>query len=165
MLIPILVGPPFRTRIDDDPEKGQTVTIPLAQVTATDQIVSVDSHLAETVIDDEQFWEFSFEITVTSLDGGWESFSTQDRDTAANFIPVEIRHLVMDAVCASFRSLLQRVRPYKVYRVTKARNPDEKVLQKHHLLTQVLLDSGYSLVQQGTDAYGRAFWLFQRDGR
>src|ERR1700688_3949167 len=109
MLIPILSGPPFRIRIDDDPEKGQTVTILLARVNGTEQIVSVDSHLIETVFEDEQFWEFSFEITVISPDDSAESFSTQDREIAANYIPVEIRRYVMEVVCASFRALLQKV--------------------------------------------------------
>jgi hypothetical protein len=46
--------------------------------------------------------------------------------------------------------------------VTKDREPSDKGLQKHHLLTETLVNIGFSVAQDGTDPFGRRFWIMQR---
>jgi hypothetical protein len=68
----------------------------------------------------------------------------------------------MPIVCAGLRALVGRVRPPVIYRVTKSRNPPEKALRKHILLTRVLEDEGYAVIESGTDPWGRRFWVLKR---
>ena len=148
--------PPLEICEDDD--LGYTIVVPLGRCSETNRIVSVDSHLSP--LDD--FWEFSFEITISSLDDTDPPFSTQDRTVASNYIPLDVRPNVMLIVCASLLKLLAHVKPERVYRVTKARNPPQEGLHKHHLLTEVLLAMGYTMTDSGTDGWGRVFWIFER---
>jgi hypothetical protein len=147
--------PPLEIYADD---LGYTIVVPLACCPETDRIVSVDSHLSP--LDDA--WEFSFEITVSSLDDTEPPFSTQDRTVASNYIPVDVRPNVMLIVCASLLKLLAHVKPERVYRVTKGRNLPREALHKHQLLTEVLVAMGYTMTDSGTDSWKRVFWVFER---
>ena len=162
MFVPILAGPPFTIEVfEEESEDRLTVTVPLAQCDATSSIVTIDSHLAETWVD-EFFHEFSFEITVTSFWDDEPPFTTQNRNMAAPYIPTGIRSLVMDVVCESCRSLITAGKPDRIYRVTKERHPPEPALRKHHMLTAVIQDCGYAMVRSGTDSWGRVFWMMDR---
>jgi hypothetical protein len=90
------------------------------------------------------------------------SFETQDRAYAQPYRPDPSRSLIMPIVCAGLRALVGRVRPPVIYRVTKSRNPPEKALRKHILLTRVLEDEGYAVIESGTDPWGRRFWVLKR---
>jgi hypothetical protein len=46
--------------------------------------------------------------------------------------------------------------------VTKGIELPQKALQKHLLVTEVLIGLGYHVMDMGTDDFGRAFWLMGR---
>jgi hypothetical protein len=102
--------------------------------------------------------EFIFEFVILSNDDTYESFSTMDREIAAQFIPREIRGQIIDYVEKGLDMLLSTVRPHRVFRVTKQRNLPDKALVKHRRITQVLLNSGYLFYDAGIDEYGRNYW-------
>jgi hypothetical protein len=158
----ILMGVPLLEMCDND-DCGKTITIPFACCSRTNQIVAVDSNLSP-LLRYNNSWEFTFQITVLSPDGDDLPFITQDREMAYNYIPTDIRPIVMHLVCASFLKLLAHITPQRVYRVTSSRNPPEKALRKHHLLSGVLEEMRYAITQRGTDPLGRVFWVFERVG-
>jgi hypothetical protein len=145
--------------IEDDPGGSKTIVTPIANCTQTDRITSVDCRLSPTSFEGVSYWEFSFEITVASLDGSEAPFSTQDRNIAYGYIPRGIRHRVMEIVCGALEALIRHVRPVRIYRVTKTINPPEKALRKHNLLTDVLQALGYRVTRCDKDRWGRIFWV------
>jgi hypothetical protein len=160
MFQPTLIGLDIPIEIVYQIDLSKTVEMPIAVCCETNRIVTVDSHLSPYSCDFGDCWEFSFEITVTSLDGDNPPFSTQDRAVAYGYIPSGIRPVVMHLVCLSFGALLGCVRPACVCRVTKARHPPEKALRKHQVLTSFLRGMGYEPIHSGTDRWGRLFWVF-----
>lgn len=138
------------------------VSVQIARGRDENRIVSVVCELIETLIDGELQWEFSFSIDVFALDDSIEPFRTQERQTAAPYIPNDIRGEVMKVVCAGLRSLTNHTNPPLVYWVTKDREPPEKGMKKYHMLREVLQDMGYLLCREGTDPFGRRFCTMQK---
>jgi hypothetical protein len=161
MFVSVLDGSAYAADVFDD-ERGKVVTTPIAYCENTDRIVSVDCRLSPGCNNFGKFWEFSFAITVTSLDGDEPPFETMNRGIALNYIPHQTRLCVMEIVCAALRALLAHVNPARIYRVTKMCRPPAKALLKHHLLTDVLVACGYAVARSGTDRWGRLFWLCER---
>ena len=108
------------------------------------------------------FHEFSFSISCTALNEDELPFSTQDRDIARAYIPSSIRSLVMPIVVQSYTSLVTRVRPHTLYRVTKMRLPTPSALRKHDLPTARLRDLDYAVIETRTDPFGRTYWVMAR---
>jgi hypothetical protein len=160
----VLRNPPdFKiSAIGDDEQEGHMVSVLVAENVATTQQAFVESMLV--YVYDAEFWEFSFTITVIALDEGSEDFTTQDRTIARGFIPSSIRKSIIGIVCTSLRLLLEIEKPARVYRVTKGRNLPKKAMRKHHLITAVLVQSGYHIEEAGTDEFRRTFWLLARNG-
>lgn len=163
MFLPDIEQVPDAIDIEEDNCSYSTV-VPIAHCVDTGRIVSVDCTLDYTTNIHSQplsgwFHEFSFSITCASLEVGGNVFSTQDRNIAKNYIPEQIRGLVMPIVLESCAALIMRVRPRALYRVTKMRRPTPRALAKHDLITVRLRDLGYSLYESGTDAFGRTFWV------
>ena len=160
MFYSILQKPPYGIQVDDD-GKGCTSVI-VAIASDDNRIVSVVCELVETEgICEDVCWEFSFSIDVFALDESAEAFRTQDRETAAGYIPAEIRGSIMTVVCAGLKALLDRTNPPLIYWVTKDRDPPAKALRKYHLLTETAQILGYSPLDQGTDPFGRRFWTMR----
>lgn len=105
--------------------------------------------------------ELQFAIAVEDIETG-EIFETCERDMAAGYLPVEVREYVMPCICESTKALVEAIQPQAIYRVTKAIRPPEKALHKHQLITDSLIDLGYAVTQEGTDAMARRFWLLER---
>ena len=86
-----------------------------------------------------------FEIEIFSLDGDFESFTTQDRNIAINYIPDKsVRPNVIGIIRDSYRRLVLNVRPVTIYRVVKAGSSIEKATRKHVILTAVIESEGYA---------------------
>jgi hypothetical protein len=159
MFTSFLSAVPDRMPVEKDDDGDCIIVVPIASCALTDRIVSVDCRLAAGCGDDPGMHEFSFEISVATLDSSGEAFSTQDRDIAKPYIPPDSRALVLQIVCEACRTLLAEVRPLRVYRVTKGRNPPPPALRKHHLITQTMESCGYSVTDHGTEPFGRVFWV------
>lgn len=159
MFYGILRGPPYEIEICDGDRGSKWVAVPISQ--DGQRVVSVICELAGTEIDGLVMWEFSFAIDCISLDDGTEPFRTQDRQIAAPYIPDNVRPHIMDMVCECIKLLIEHVKPDYIYRVTKESAPGEKALLKHHMLTKTLENAGYSVLQEGTDQFGRRFWTME----
>jgi len=159
----ILKPSPFDIEVDDEGAGYATVQVAIAQDDT--RIVSVVCEVANTNdICDEPCSEFSFSIDVVGLfDDSIEPFRTQDRNIAAAYIPQEIRSSVMDVVGAGLMALLEYTKPALLYWVTKDRAPPEKALPKYYLLRDLAQTLGYAVETEGTDPFGRRFWLMRRN--
>jgi hypothetical protein len=146
--------------VADGDKYGYMISVLIAENAATTQRVFMDASLVH--IYEQDFWEFSFTISVIALDGSCEEFATQDGRIASGYIPRKLRSFVLELVQISLRLLIGRVKPELVYRVTKGRDLPEKALRKHHLLTETLVECGYKVQESGTDQHGRTFWLCER---
>jgi hypothetical protein len=111
----------------------------------------------------ERVFEFSFSITVDSYDGSEPSYEIQDGLASKDYIPSDVRPLVMPTVRAALPSLTYYAQPAWIYRITKVRDLPGAALLKHHILTETLLSLGYTVVDSGTDDIGRQFWLMRRN--
>lgn len=158
MFCSTLDGDSFPYDLFEDDDRSWVVVTPIAYCDATDRTVAVDCRLLPGCDIKGEFWEFVFQIAIACLDGTEPPFYTQQREIARNYIPEDVLPKVMEIACSSLSLLLTHVRPVRLYRVTKARNPPEKALRKHHLLTETLLSSGYAVAKTGTDFLGRMFW-------
>jgi hypothetical protein len=107
------------------------------------------------------FHEFSFELAMLSLDGSSEDFTTQDRDIVRKYLPQECVKDVLPLVERNCRALIERFAPNTIYIVTKDRNPPEKAMEKHLLITKAIENAGYYVLDAGTDPFGRCFWLLR----
>ncbi len=76
MFRPILSDPPnFKINpVGDFYQEGHMVSVFVAENAATTQQVFVEFTLV--YVYDEEFWEFSFTISVVALDGGSEEFTS-----------------------------------------------------------------------------------------
>lgn len=162
MIVPMVRTRPFPIDVDDDDDGGFCVIAPIAKDTTYDQIVTVDSHMKVSVHEGENFWDFLFEISITQMEDDSEPVSTMDRELAKKWIPDEIRSIVMDIVCDSCRALVWRVKPDRIYRVTKVPDPPDAALKKHRALTEVLQELGYDVTETGYDRWDRVFWVLDR---
>jgi hypothetical protein len=161
MFSSILKAAPYDIEVDDI-DGCLTAIVAIAACQDRNRIVSVVCELIETDICEDPCWEFSFSVEVFALDGCIEPFRTQDRQIAAGYIPEEIRARIMDIVCHGLMALVERANCDLVYRVTKDREPTENSLKKHHLLTETLVNAGYSVLEEGTDPFNRRFWIMRR---
>jgi hypothetical protein len=103
--------------------------------------------------------ELSFEISVLCYLDDDESFSTQDRDIAAGFIPEDARPQIMPIVVGALEELVRQINAPWLYRVTKVRNPNEASMRKHDLITNMLENNGYVVIEAGYDRFTRWFWV------
>jgi hypothetical protein len=84
-----------------------------------------------------------------------------DREGARPYVDDDLRPWVMPCVCAAIRSLVEKVQPASIYRVTKVQQPPDKALRKHELVTKTLLEIGFALKDAGTAPCGGVFWSFE----
>jgi hypothetical protein len=161
MFSSILKAAPYDIEVDSG-GNCLTVSVQIAACPDRNRIVSVVCELTETDICAAPCWEFAFSIDVFALDDCIEPLSTQDRQIAFAYIPAEIRERVMVVVCQGLISLVKQANCALVYRVTKDRYPNEKSLKKHYLLTETLVNIGFSVLDEGTDPYNRRFWIMHR---
>lgn len=159
MLKAVLKGPPYEIKIEGGDSTHRTVIVELARDDDDTRVVSVVSELIELVIGERVYWDFSFSIDVFALDDSIEPFSTQDRSIAAPYIPEEIRGAVMEVVAESLRGLIQDASPPFVYLVIKDPETPPKGMPKYHMLRDCLHDAGYVPADEGTDPFGRRFWV------
>jgi len=111
----------------------------------------------------EWFHEFSFSIIIQSHDGADLPFVTQDRERARPYILRDQLDLIMPIVLGSLAALLRRVKPMMIFRVTKKPIPVRKAMIKHDLVTDFLFENGYSVLESGSDAFWRPFWLMVKE--
>ena len=111
----------------------------------------------------EWFHEFSFSIIIQSHDGADLPFVTQDRARARPYIPNEQLDLIMPIVLGSLAALPRRVKPMMIFRVTKKPIPVRKAMIKHDRVTDFLFENGYSVLESGSDDFGRPFWLMAKE--
>ncbi len=149
----------FEVDHDDD---GFVITVPACECDSGATYITLDcrldrmpDHIAET-------YEFSFSFTVSDLDGGMLPFRTQDRYEVERYFDGNTREYVLPTVFAAIDGLVDHVQPAYIFRVTKGMELPQKAIQKHLLVTEVLLDLGYHVVDMGTDEFGRTFWLMGR---
>jgi hypothetical protein len=159
MFVPLIRAVPDDLDVQDI-DGCLSVIVAFAQ--DANRIVSVVCELAPSDICEAPCWEFSFSIDVVALDDGCEPFRTQDRQIAANYIPEGTRAIVLGTVAKSLQLLANHADCGLIYRVTKDRDPPEKSLKKHYLLTEALENIGYSILDEGTDRYSRRFWLMRK---
>ena len=106
--------------------------------------VAVVSRLDGFIHNDEETFEFSFEILVFSNDDAdGLPFRTMDRHIASQYIPLEIRQTIIPIVVQSLCSLVDAVRPSNIYMVTKDGTLPEKAMPKFDTLVSALLDLGF----------------------
>lgn len=158
MFYAILRGPPYTTTVCDGADGSKVVTVEIAS--DDNRIAYVICELTEMSADFPGTWEFAFAIGCYSLDDSTEPFETQDRQIAARLIPEAVRPRVMDVTCECLKALINHVKPQHVYQVTKLIAPSDKALRKHHMLTETLIGMGYSVLEEGTDPFGRRFWTY-----
>lgn len=84
-----------------------------------------------------------------------------DRNMAAGYIE-SVRHLVMPSVLEAAGVLVDAVKPEVIYRATYSTQPPEKSLSKHQMITDMIVSSGYEVVQTGTDQHRRAYWVMTK---
>lgn len=164
---PLLTSVPQTVCIDVEGDNAHVVLVPVSMCHATERVAHVECRLTYTpnaLSHPGALWfhEFSFSILIVDLSDSSPSYETQDRNQAKSYLPDVCRPLIMPIVVASLRALVGRVRPSVIYRVTKSRNPPERALRKHALLTHALQAEGYAVIQSGTDLLGRRFWLLKR---
>lgn len=153
---------PCCLQIEADNDGTQYIEVEIAREEGGDRVVYVVSSLNFTETEVGSFWEFQFTIDVDSEEGWHEAFQTQNRQMAAPYIPAEIRAQIVPIVCECLRDLANAVGAELIYRVTKEAVPDERALEKHHMLTQALENAGYFVEVEGTDPFGRRFWYMRK---
>lgn len=149
-------------RVDCD-ECNYSSTVPFAFCEETDRLISIDCSLSYTTNAYGKpltpwFHEFEFKITISDLND-LTSHSTQDRNVVRRYLPPDSIPFVMPVVLESCRTLIQRVRPRVLFRVTKMRGPNAGAMAKHNLITELLREMGYSIFETGTDPFQRPFWV------
>jgi hypothetical protein len=156
----------LRTAFDIERDGDRSfLSIPIAHCSESNRIVSVASSIFpsfDSSIPSGFFHEMFLEIEIFSLDGGFEPFTTQDREVAINYIHQIVRPSVIGIVCDSYRRLVLDVRPTTIYRVIKSGSSIEKATRKHVLLSAVIESEGYAAAEAGFDKFGRWFWLMER---
>jgi hypothetical protein len=162
MFVPVREDDSSLFVMEDESGSGWLVNVTIARCQETDREVSVVSYLQPMVYHHFDVWEFSFAISVVSIDDSGESFETQDRNIVKHYLLEAVRGSVMEIVCRSCILLLEHQKPAMVYRVTKGRGLNDKALAKHHLLTERCKACGYTIEQQGTDRANRLFWVMNR---
>jgi hypothetical protein len=155
----ILRGPPYHLRLTPTKDEPFKVSVPLSRDLAHTRIVFVETIFSLEVSFREPAWEIHFPISVITLDGSDEGFSTYDRNECLDVIPSRCRAHIMPIVCASCDLLIERLdRPRRLYFVTYMPLPS-KALGKYVQLKSHLEGRGYrTLTDAGTDGLKRTFW-------
>jgi hypothetical protein len=163
MLVSRLKGPPYGIELVRAADgAGHEAKLVIGADEDAYLITLLVCRLEPVSIGAKKHWEFSFEIHASYVDKAKENLQTQDAKIAADIIPPEARRYIMDAVCASLRLLVVRVKPRLMYGVTRAGRFTKKTLLKYHTAIKVLEDQGYVMESKGTDRSGRRFWTMRR---
>lgn len=152
------LDPPAPILVADTDAGRIYVDYRIATCHETDRDVYVSCVLLEAEHEGERFHEFKFEIAVVSRDGTEPPFRTMERDMAIPYIPNDARPRILNLVALGLSQLIDIAVPRRVYRVTKAPDLPAKALAKHDLLTQVLVDHGYTIIGSGIDRFRRNYW-------
>lgn len=100
-----------------------------------------------------------FKYAIVVLDGRANTLvELFDRSDAAPYVN-PVRSLVLPCVCAAAQALVAAVRPQIIYRATYLANPPPSTLVKHEMVTDTLVRLGFEVLDTGTDASSRRFWL------
>jgi hypothetical protein len=112
------------------------------------------------------FVMFGYEVTV--IDQSDEQnpivYQTMDPTETREAIPDFLRPLAVEIACECYCKLLPECGADYIYRVTWLTEPTESALKKHNEATKTLVQSGYSVLKEGTDQFGCKFWLLGIDG-
>lgn len=157
----ILAPAPYDLRVEDGDDDSKEVLVAISQCLVQNRVASIVSNIAPFVLDDREAWEFSFMVVVVSLDETYEPLETMDRAIASEFIPDDIRHQIMDVVCASLQALILATKPQVIHMVTKERNLPPNAMAKYDRLISLLDENGLSVAQSGTNRGGQEFWTMQ----
>ena len=177
MLVSRLKGPPYDIelgRAADGP--GHETKLVIGADEGAYLITLLVCRLEPVSIGPKRHWEFSFEIHASYVDKPEENLQTQDARIAADVIPPQARPYIMEAVFASLRLLVGRVKPQLMYGVMRARQftkkkrqsakktrrHTKKTLLRYHAAIKVLEELGYVMVHKGIDRSGRRFWTMRR---
>lgn len=106
---------------------------------------------------------FGYEITLMDLIDG-EVYQTMDPQEAQRVVPKEMRAIILDIVCLSYKKHVEALDPAIIYRFTFVENPTEASLKKHEQHTNTLESLGYTVLKDGSDELGRKFWLLTKVG-
>ena len=74
-----------------------------------------------------------------------------------------VRSLIMLCVCEASEQLVRAVQPDVIHIVTFAQRPPPISLPKYGLITDMLENLGFEIVQTGSDPHDRRFWLLVRE--
>jgi hypothetical protein len=145
--------------VESDPD-GYIVAILAVQDGS--QLVTLDVRLDPMSDQGPDIFELSYCFTIDDADGGGLAYSTQDRfEVDRHFCGLSKAH-VLPSVCAAVEALVCHVQPSSIYRVTKGIKLPQKALVKYLLVTEHLSEMGFQVVDEGTDGFGRLFWLMSR---
>ena len=86
---------PCDLEVDGD-QNERSISIQIAEDVETSRVVYVECTLSAGTVWGDDGWEFAFSISVFALDDSCEPFSTQSREIAFNYIPLEIRPQIME---------------------------------------------------------------------
>jgi hypothetical protein len=163
MFVSTLQGPPFDLAIEENPDGGgYLISISVAVDEQTQRETFLICSLEPVQVHDGHYSEFSFAIVINSLDGTLEDFATQDPSIAGKYYPLEIKPSIMAAVCASIAEFCNKLAPELVYFVCKEASLPDPLMVKYFRLTETLLSVGYEEYVNGTDKFGRHFWIMRR---
>jgi hypothetical protein len=147
-------------------QDGITISavVPFAVCLDTNRIASVRCILeylldVELNIEYPGICEFSFDISIITIDDTQEPLFTQDRNIVKNYLDEICRLTIMPKVLDIIDKLIDKDKPLFIYRVTKSRVINDELLVKHNLITDKLQSLGYSVFQCDYDKLGRAFWI------
>lgn len=176
MLVSRLKGPPYDIELGRATDgQGHEAKLVIGADEDARLITLLVCRLEPVSIGSKRHWEFSFEIHASYVDQPKENLQTQDAKIAADVIPPQARPYIIDAVFASLRLLVGRVRPRLIYGVTRARpftkkkrqlkkkrQHTKKSLLKYYTAIKLLEDFGYVMERKGIDRSGRRFWTMRR---
>jgi hypothetical protein len=103
--------------------------------------------------------EYYFQVVEANLQTEHERTYWVGKDTA--FIESDDRAIILRALLAATRALLDNARPERVEVVTYESNPPEKALVKHLLIGRVFEDCGYA-VHTADPYHGKRVWWMER---
>lgn len=163
MFVSIIGEGPLKLEVEPSSDgDGFMVAVPIAQDDDSGRIVILETLLSPATIDEFDFHEISFQISVISLDESFEAFTTQMRDQARQYLPKECIPRILEIVGESCEQLIDCVQPTLIYYVTKETNLPSRALEKYDLLTWYVQGKDYTLYERGTDGMNREFWKLAR---
>lgn len=144
---------------------GTVHTIEYTVARSDHQCKSLDLVVVLECTDSEE-WAFELSFSLLVVPDSEESgavLEIQSGLMARNYLPAEMRPLVLQLVMESSRRFVRELKPASISRVTKEHQLPEKALAKHHMLSRTLVECGYRVHAEGNDQFGRRFCHMRLD--